>query len=101
MAKLLIETIGAFQLVDDDRINPVLRHQGYTVVTSTDFVSYRISLGQVTIVSELSDDATDTEWLKYYEESDRDLDLARESFLSNFGKKAQKPGKRIGAKVVE
>lgn len=66
-----------------------MRHEGYTVVRCTDFVSYRISLGQVTIVAELNDEATDMEWLKYLASSDNDLDLARESFLSTFGKQSK------------
>lgn len=85
---LLVETIGAYQLVDHDRRNPVIRHEGYTVVHRTDFVSYRISLGQLRIVAELTAEATDDEWLKYVSESDNDLNLARDSFLSSFGPKA-------------
>lgn len=88
---LLVETVGAFQLVDNDRRNPVIRHQGYTVVHRTDFVSHRISLSQVHIIAELSEKATDEEWLKYYEASDFDLDLAKESFLSSFGKDVSAP----------
>jgi hypothetical protein len=91
MVKLLVETTGAFQLVDHDRSNPVMRHEGYTVVTSTDFVQYRLSLGQVSIVAELAEEATDHEWLKYVEQSDNDLVLAREAFLSEFGKKVKDP----------
>lgn len=85
---LLVETVGAYQLVDHDRRNPVMRHEGYTVTHRTDFVSYRISLGQLRIIAELTSEATDAEWLKYVSESDGDLNLARDSFLSSFGMKA-------------
>lgn len=100
MRKILVETVGSFQLVDHDRSNPVMRHEGYTVVQCTDFVTYRISLGQVTIVAELKDEATDAEWLRYLESSDNDLDLAREAFLSTFGKSAAPAPKRAPGKPV-
>lgn len=86
---LLVETDGAFQLIDHDRRNPTIRHSGYTVVHRTDFVSYRVSLSQLRIVAELNDEATDQEWLKYYADSDFDLELARDSFLSTYGKTAK------------
>jgi hypothetical protein len=88
---LLVETDGAFQLIDQDRRNPTIRHEGYTVVHRTDFVAYRISLSQLRIIAELNDDATDQEWLKYYADSDFDLELARDAFLSTYGKKASAP----------
>jgi hypothetical protein len=88
---LLVETDGAFQLIDQDRRNPTIRHEGYTVVHRTDFVSYRVAIGQLGIVAELNDEATDEEWMKYYADSDFDLELARDSFLSTYGKKASAP----------
>lgn len=85
MKKLLVETTGNFSLIDGTRGLVDIRSTRPTVVVSTSFVQNRIALGQIKVLAELPEEATDEDWVKFLEESDGDVDLARESFVSSFG----------------
>jgi len=87
--KFLVETRGAYQLIDYDSRNPTIRFAGCTVIMNTDFVQSRIADSQITIRGELTDESTDEEWLKYQAETPDDLDFAVSSFLSAFGVKPE------------
>ena len=81
--KLLVETAGQFQFLDDETGN-VIRHDGYTVVPQTNLVAKFSLLGQLKLIAQLNDDATDAEWRAYVKECEGDLTLAVESFRSRF-----------------
>lgn len=90
MTMLLVATAGNFQLIDTVS-QKLIRHEGLTVAPKTDFLD--LFIDRIDVISELSDEATDAEWLKYVAESEGDLDLARDSFLSSYGVGAQKSPK--------
>lgn len=80
--KALVETTADFQLLMDD--GTLIRHEGYTLITKSEFVHARAAIGQVRTVAEVNDEATDDEWQKYVAESGDDLELAVSSFVSSF-----------------
>lgn len=81
--KLLIETTGNFKLLNggfeipENRpcVPPVINH----------FIQSRISLGQISILAKLKDEATDEDFLGYFKEADGDSVLAVASFEAAFG----------------
>ena len=81
--KLLVETTGTFQLVDE-KTGHLIRHHGKSVVPPSPFINERTGTGQLTVVAKVNDEATDAEWLKYAKESNGDDELAVESFVSAF-----------------
>jgi hypothetical protein len=90
--KILVETTGEFQLVDPYTME-LLPSDRPAVVTSTSFVETRCAKGEVTVLSQLKDDATDEEFVEYWKEGS---DIAVESFKSKFApeavtKKAEEP----------
>ena len=90
--KLLVETTGPFQLLDDET-RQLIRSVGQTVVQKTGFVERFAMLGHLKLVAQLAEEATDTEWKKTIAECKDDLTLAVESFKSMFplGGKADTP----------
>lgn len=94
MIKILAETKGSFQLVDLTYKGQLIRAQRPCVVENSNFVQDRIGRNQIRVISELKDEATDAEFVAYLTESKGDMDLAVDSFLSEFGKEAvEKEGK--------
>jgi hypothetical protein len=87
MKMLLVETLGRFMLLDPNNLVEI-RSKGYTVVPFTNFVD-AMRGDRLTVIAELKDTATDAEWRNYVTESDGDLELAKASFLSSFGKDAE------------
>jgi hypothetical protein len=79
---LLVETTGNFQLRDFST-SKILRHEGATVVRNSTFIGERINAGQIRIIAQLNDEATDDEWLAYLRDSE-DEDLARAAFVDAF-----------------
>lgn len=88
--KLLVATNGPFQLMDGSTF---IRHEGASVVENSPFLQERSA--NVTILGQLDDGATDEGWLAYHKECDGDMDLAVDSFLSEFGID-QRPAKEKG-----
>lgn len=82
--KLLVETVGDFMLMDTSSAQEVPPDRP-GVVENTNFLSGRVSNGQVKVLAELVEDATDAEFLSYFVASESDGALAVESFLSKFG----------------
>jgi hypothetical protein len=82
--KLLVETTGAFMLTDLASGQEVPSHRP-AVVGHSNFFQHRVSLQQLRVLGELTDDATDAEFAKFLAESEGDTNLAVESFVSVFG----------------
>lgn len=79
--KHLIETKGAFMLIDP-QTRQVIPENRPSVVTSTTFLEERISKGQVSLVAaDISEGATDEEFATYWTEKP---EIAVEAFLSKF-----------------
>ena len=90
MTKLLIETTGEFMLVDYTQGNLVIESDRPTVATRTDFVSGRSANGQLKVLANLDDEASDVEFAKYWVDSGKDSRLAIDSFLSAYGDQVEK-----------
>lgn len=56
-----------------------------SVVANSLFVNARTLIGQIRLISEVSDEATDAEFEKFVQESDGKMELAVSSFLSKYG----------------
>lgn len=79
--KHLIETTGPFGLLCTQSMQDVHNHRP-TVVTVTDFLTSRMAKGEIRLLGELKDEATDVEFCKYWDEAP---DIAAASFKSAFG----------------
>lgn len=90
MSKLLVETTGEFMLVDYDQKGLIIEHNRPTVTEPTTFVQTRTSLGQLRVVAELTDEATDEEFAKYVKDSDGDIELAVDAFKTSFSASNEK-----------
>jgi hypothetical protein len=95
MIKLLAETKGSFQLHD-------LAHKGQrilarrpSVVENSFFIQDRIGRGQVRVISELKEEATDEAFTSYVKEAEGDMQFAIDAFLAEFGAEAvEQPAKK-------
>ena len=76
--KILVETTGEFQLVDPFTLE-LMPFDRPAVVTSTSFVETRAAKGEVVVLSQLTEEATDEEFAAYWREAS---DIAVESFKS-------------------
>lgn len=84
MTKLLCETTGEFELVDYGQ-NAIIVSDRPTVLNQSTFVSQRAAVGQIRILeSQLSDEATDAEFEKYFNDSDKNTQLAIDSFKAAY-----------------
>lgn len=84
MNKIICETTGDFQLVDfgsEGRVIPAFRP---SVSPLTAFVSQRAAAGQIRVLANVSEAATDEEFQKYLKDSDGDVTLAIEAFKSTY-----------------
>lgn len=84
MTNIICETTGEFQLVDygnESRIIPAFRP---SISPLTAFVSQRAAAGQIRVLANVSEEATDEEFQKYLTDSDGDVTLAIEAFKSAF-----------------
>lgn len=82
--KILVETSGAFELVDPYGYQ-LMPSDRPAVVTSSQFVEARASKGQIKILGQLQDHATDADFIGYWKEA---ADIAVEAFKSEFGMEA-------------
>ena len=68
--KLLIETTGEFMLIDFSQNGLVIEHNRPTVSSeNSTFVSSRAAVNQVKVIASLSDDASDAEFVQYWNDS--------------------------------
>jgi hypothetical protein len=99
MKKYLAETKGSFQLVDFSYRQQVVQAHRPAVITMTTFIQQHVGGDRVKLLGEVSDEATDEEFQKYWEESG-DAALAVDSFLASFPVEAvsEKPAAKPAAK---
>lgn len=100
--KLLVSTTGPFMLIDA-QTSDELQHNRPSVVRISNFIQMRSGLGQIKMhCNEVPDELTDKDFLKFWEESGKDEELAIQSFLASFAPKqveekappkAEKPAK--------
>lgn len=76
---LLVETTGEFSLIETETGVQIHRKRA-TVVPQTNFVSARLSVGQLNLLLQLSDDATDAIWVEHLEACAGNLQMALDSF---------------------
>jgi hypothetical protein len=102
--KLLVETTGNFELLVPEN-GEYIRGNGATVVHSNHFVQSRIAKGELNLIENLVDEATDQEYIDHVAASsvkDGDYSFANESFLSTYGEKSsEKVEKKIVAPKVK
>ena len=79
--KFLVKTTGNFQLVHGTQRIPSNRA---AVISQAHFWTSRVSVGQVTILAELVDEATDQDWVDTLADSGSEK-LAVAYFVDNFG----------------
>jgi hypothetical protein len=82
--KVIAHTTGSFQLIDNLSGDHIPHHRP-AVVTRTSFISQRLAADQLVIVGEVPAHATDAEFAKHWEASEKDVDLAVQSFQATFG----------------
>ena len=82
--KILVETTGEFQLVDPFTAELIPSHRP-GVVTATQFVEGRCARGEVKVLAQLQDNATDEEFVNYWKESP---EIAVDAFKSEFAPEA-------------
>lgn len=88
--KVLVETMGNFELLVPEN-GEYIRGEGATVVHSNSFVQARIAKGELNLIENLVDEATDAEYLEFVASSDvkdGDYKLANEAFLGAYGEKS-------------
>lgn len=90
MSKILCETTGNFGLYHG---NQAIEPGVPAVIERTEFFDARTMLGQVSILSNLRDEATNEEFKQYWKEAEGDRELAVASFLSAFGPVTAAPKK--------
>lgn len=80
--KHLVETSGSFMFMDPETLAEIHATRP-TVVTSNNFVEGRVAKGELKILgSNISEKATDEEFLEYWKEN---REIAVDAFLSKFG----------------
>jgi len=84
MPKLLVETTGEFELVDFTANGAIVAFNRPSVVEATTFIQSRTSNGQIRVLDTLTDEATDAEFEKYFNDSDKDVELAISAFKTSF-----------------
>jgi len=82
--KLLLETTGDFMLMDRSQ-DISIEADRPAVVSNTPFIEARLGMGNLRVLGQLNDEATDEEFKQYLRDCVGDVALAVESFLSSFG----------------
>jgi len=81
--KVIVQTTGQFSLIDFAQKAEI--NMGVpTVVRSTAFIEERLSMGQLKVLGQVGDNASQDEMAKYLSESDGDAELAVASFIAAF-----------------
>lgn len=92
--KVLVETTGSFMLMSNGQ---EVQNNRPSVIVNSDFFQSRVANGQLKVLGQLQDTATDAEFAAFWVESKQDNALAAASFISKFGippvtaKDAEKP----------
>lgn len=85
--KHLVETTGEF-LLHDMNTGDLAESFRPSVVTRSVFIDQRIAAGQLRLIANLKEEASDEEFHSYWREAG-DKELAVSSFLSKFGADAE------------
>jgi hypothetical protein len=88
--KLLVKTLGPFGLTDMYTGCQVVWNRP-SVVKPSAFVDQRIQLGQIRVISQIPDEATDEEFKRFLIDSGENEELAVSSFLSQFEAHVETP----------
>ena len=80
MSKLLVKPIDCMLL--DIATGAVFVPERPTVAERSTFVTTKISVNQLELITELDSEATDEEWLKFLQGSDNDVELAITAYKS-------------------
>lgn len=107
MHKLLVKMKGNYGFVDMSVVPPQSDKGGRPfVVLATRLVQRQISLGYMTQLADLPDDATDADWAGFYEDHDQNVQAALENYKLSFEggevaepKPAAKPAKKKAPKA--
>lgn len=100
--KLLVETTGPFMLVDYGHGAVEIQAHRPSVVENSSFVNARTLVGQIRLISQVKDEATDAEFEKFLKDSDGKMDLAVDSFLAQYGIReevSKKPAPKVPGKA--
>jgi hypothetical protein len=83
--KKIVETIGPFQLMGSGAGEvDAVPFDRPAVVVATAYIQFKAAQGVLRIVADAPESATDADFAKFWEECDRDKDLAVASFLASF-----------------
>jgi hypothetical protein len=83
MKKFLAETKGDFQLVDFSNRQALLQAHRPSVIEMSSFFQSQMGYDRIKLLGEVSAEATDEEFVKYWDECDT-AELAVDSFLAAF-----------------
>lgn len=99
--KILCETNGNYQLVDFGNGGNIVSAERPSVVLGSPFISARASLGQIKVLGNVSDEASDEEFAEYFTASEN-AELAVASFLEAYSTEVtKKVSKRKGKDKTE
>lgn len=97
--KVIAKPTGPFMLVLDR--GEVLFSHRPSVVTMTDYLEMRVVKGEIKVLTakdDLPDTASDSEFNQFWEDSNRDDDLAVKSFASKFAPAPAPEPQKVAAK---
>lgn len=91
MAKIIVKTTGDFMLMSPADRFEIEPGRPYVVPQCT-FIDTFAALGRVSVLkTDLPDSATDKDWEGFWTESEGNLDLAIDSFMSTFEVEKEEP----------
>lgn len=88
--KLLVETTGDFQFLDQSHENPLVQSSRPTVVTNSLFIQSKIASDQIRVLGEVSNKADDAAFEDTLKNS-KDKEMAVSAFLSEFALDKSEP----------
>lgn len=87
--KILCETNGSFQLVDFGNGGNTIQANRPSVVLGSPFISSRAAIGQIKVLGNVTDEATDAEFAEYFDASEN-AELAVAAFLEAYSTEVTK-----------
>ncbi|CCV12941.1 hypothetical protein [Mesorhizobium sp. STM 4661] len=81
--KILCETNGSFQLIDFGNGGDIVAAERPSVVRGSPFISARAAIGQLKVLGNVADEATDEEFAEFFKSAE-DSQLAVSSFLDAY-----------------
>lgn len=99
--KLIVETKGASQVFATGTDNHA-RHDRPSVVNKTHLMMTKVGSGELIVLGQVNDDATDAEFVNSLASAKGDRDLAVQSFMSEYPAEeaaAERPSRRRKAEA--